>query len=160
MSRRVAPLPFTLNIAITNAWVSQLFDQELQKRGVAPFQSGTLTVLHRHQPVTPSDLQAVMGVPSTTLRNRVNELVAAGLVERLPNPEDGRSHLLRTTAAAKDVLRASAAADRQVQKMLARHGVDVDGDLPDDLNSLRDVVKGLVTDPPPTGSGSLTTGPW
>lgn len=160
MSRRAAALPFTLNIAITNAWVSQLFDQELHKRGVAPFQSGTLTVLHRHQPVTPSDLQAVMGVPSTTLRNRVNELVAAGLVERLPNPEDGRSHLLRTTAAAKDVLRASAAADRQVQRMLARHGVNPAGDLQDDLNSLRDVVKGLVTEPPPQGSGSLTTGPW
>ena len=94
------------------------------------------------------------------MRNRVNELVAAGLVERLPNPEDGRSHLLRTTAAAKDVLRASAAADRQVQKMLARQGVDVDGDLPDELNSLRDIVKGLVTDPPPTSSGALTTGPW
>ena len=160
MSRRVAPLPFTLNIAVTNAWVSQLFDQELRKRGVAPFQSGTLTVLHRYQPVTPSDLQAVMGVPSTTLRNRVNELVADGLVERVPNPQDGRSHLLRTTAAAKDVLRASAAADRQVQRMLARHGVDVDGDLPDALHSLRDIVKGLVTDPPPSSSEALTTGPW
>jgi hypothetical protein len=44
--------------------------------------------------------------------------------------------------------------------MLARQGVDVDGDLPAELNSLRDVVKGLVTDPPPTGAGSLTTGPW
>ena len=42
MPRRVAPLPFSLNIAITNAWISQLFDQELVKRGVAPFQSGTL----------------------------------------------------------------------------------------------------------------------
>ena len=38
MTRRPGPLPFALNIAITNAWVSQLFDQELQKRGVAPFQ--------------------------------------------------------------------------------------------------------------------------
>ena len=160
MPRRVAPLPFALNIAITNAWVSQLFDQELQKRGVAPFQSGTLTTIHRHQPVTPSELQAVMGVPSTTLRNRINELVADGLVERLPNPEDGRSHLLRTTAAAKEVLRASSAADRQVQRMLARHGVDVDDALPGALNSLRDVVKGLVTDPAPSGRGSLTTGPW
>ena len=37
---RVAPLPFALNIAITNASVSQLFDQELQKRGVAPFRAG------------------------------------------------------------------------------------------------------------------------
>jgi hypothetical protein len=68
MSRRAAPLPFALNIAITNAWVSQLFDQELRKRGVPPFQSGTLTTIHQHQPVTPSDLQAVMGVPSSMFR--------------------------------------------------------------------------------------------
>ena len=94
MASRSGPLPFALNLAITNAWVSQLFDQELEKRGIAPFQSGTLMVLQRHQPVTPSDLQAVMGVPSTTLRNRLNELVAAGLVERVPHPQDGRSHLL------------------------------------------------------------------
>ena len=75
--------------------------------------------------MTPSDLQAEMGVPSTTLRNRINELVAAGLVERVPNPQDGRSHLLRTTNAAQDVVKASAAAARQVQRMLSRHGIDV-----------------------------------
>ena len=33
MTRRRGPLPFALNIAITNAWVSQLFDQELQRNG-------------------------------------------------------------------------------------------------------------------------------
>ena len=160
MPRRVAPLPFSLNIAITNAWISQLFDQELVKRGVAPFQSGTLLMLHRMQPVTPSDLQAEMGVPSTTLRNRINELIAAGLVERVPNPQDGRSHLLRTTTAAKDVVKASAAAARQVQRMLSRHGIDVDARLTDELDGLRSTVQALVTGPPASGRGSLTTGPW
>ena len=77
-------------------------------------------VLHRYQPVTPSDLQAVMGVPSTTLRNRINELVAAGLVERIPHPQDGRSHLLRTTSAAQEVVKESKAAGRQVQKLSRR----------------------------------------
>jgi DNA-binding MarR family transcriptional regulator len=161
MTRRATPpLPFTLNIAITNAWVSQLFDQELEKRGIAPFQSGTLMMLHRHQPVTPSDLQAVMGVPSTTLRNRVNELVAAGLVERVPNPQDGRSHLLRTTSAAQDVVKASAAAARQVQRMLAKRGIDVEDGLVGRLDDLRAATQDLVTGPPASGRGSLTTGPW
>jgi DNA-binding MarR family transcriptional regulator len=159
MTKRGARLPFTLNIAITNAWVSQLFDQELQKRGVAPFQSGTLMVLHREQPVTPSDLQAVMGVPSTTLRNRINELVAAGLVERVPNPQDGRSHLLCTTAAAQSVVRASLAACRRVDTMLARRGFEVDG-LGDRLDELRAATKELATGPLSTGRGAVTTGPW
>ena len=157
---RSGPLPFALNIAITNAWVSQLFDQELEKRGVAPFQSGTLMVLHRHQPVTPSDLQAVMGVPSTTLRNRLNELVAAGLVERVPHPQDGRSHLLRTTTQAQDVVKDCKAAARQVHKLLTRAGFDVDGDLGTELERLRKATIELVEDAGSSGRGSLTTGPW
>ena len=159
MTRRPGPMPFALNIAVTNAWVSQLFDQELQKRGVAPFQSGTLMALHREQPVTPSDLQAVMGVPSTTLRNRLNELVAAGLVERVPNPDDGRSHLLCTTAAAQTVVRASLAAGRRVEKRLAERGIVLDG-LRDQLDELRAATKELATGPLSTGRQAVTTGPW
>jgi DNA-binding MarR family transcriptional regulator len=159
MTRRPGPLPFALNIAITNAWVSQLFDQELQKRGVAPFQSGTLMALHREQPVTPSDLQAVMGVPSTTLRNRLNELVAAGLVERVPNPDDGRSHLLCTTAAAQRAIRASLAAGRQVEKRLAQQGIALEG-FGDRLDELRAATKELATGPLSTGRQAVTTGPW
>lgn len=160
MTPRSGPLPFALKIAITNAWVSQLFDQELEKRGVAPFQSGTLMMLHRLEPVTPSDLQAVMGVPPTTLRNRVNELVAAGLVERMPNPQDGRSHLLRTTSAAADALKASRAAARQVQRLLTRRGVDVEGRLSAELDELRSVAVDLAAGSATAGRGSLTTGPW
>jgi DNA-binding MarR family transcriptional regulator len=160
MPPRSGPLPFALNIAITNAWISQLFDQELEKRGIAPFQSGTLMVLHRYQPVTPSDLQAVMGVPSTTLRNRINELVAAGLVERIPHPQDGRSHLLRTTSAAQDVVKESKAAGRQVQKLLTKAGFDVTGALAAQLDGLRATAIDLVQDAGSTGRGSLTTGPW
>jgi DNA-binding MarR family transcriptional regulator len=159
MTRQAGPLPFALNIAITNAWVSQLFDQELQKRGVAPFQSGTLMMLHREQPVTPSDLQAVMGVPSTTLRNRLNELVAAGLVERVPNPVDGRSHLLCTTAAAQPLVRASLAAGRRVEKRLAERGIVLEG-LRDQLDELRAATKELATGPLSTGRNAVTTGPW
>jgi DNA-binding MarR family transcriptional regulator len=160
MSSRSGPLPFALNIAITNAWVSQLFDQELQKRGVAPFQSGTLMMLHRQQPITPSDLQAIMGVPPTTLRNRINELVADGLVERIPHPQDGRSHLLRTTTRALDVVKECKAAARQVHKLLTKAGFDVDGRLGDELEQLRKVTIDLVADPAAAGRGSVTTGPW
>ena len=159
MTRRPGQLPFALNIAITNAWVSQLFDQELQKRGVAPFQSGTLMMLHREQPVTPSDLQAVMGVPSTTLRNRLNELVAAGLVERVPNPADGRSHLLCTTAAAQPAVRASLAAGRRVEKLLTVRGIVLDG-FGERLDELRAATKELATGPLSTGRNAATTGPW
>lgn len=160
MSPRLAALPFTLRIAITNAWVSQLFDAELRKRGVAPFQSGTLMVIHRHEPITPSELQAVMGVPFTTLRNRINELVRDGLVERVPNPADGRSHLLRTTKAAQDVVTVSKAAGRRVQRLLAANGIDVTAGLSDELDELRALTQELLSGDLSSGNGALTTGPW
>lgn len=160
MSPRLAALPFTLRIAITNAWVSQLFDAELGKRGFAPFQSGTLMVIHRHEPITPSELHTVMGVPFTTLRNRINELVRDGLVERVPNPADGRSHLLRTTADAHDVVTASKAAGRRVQRLLATHGIDVTAGLSDELDELRAVTQELLSGELAAGNGALTTGPW
>jgi DNA-binding MarR family transcriptional regulator len=160
MPRRSTPLPFTLRIAMTNAWVSQLFDTELAKRGVAPFQAGTLMVIHRLEPVTPSELQQVMGVPFTTLRNRVNELVRDALVERVPNPQDGRSHLLRTTPQAQEVVTASKAAARHVQRLLARHGFDVSAGLSDELDTLRAVTQELVSGELASGRGAVTTGPW
>ncbi len=159
MPSRSGSPPFALSLAITNAWVSQLFDQELEKRGVAPFQTGTLLMLHRLQPVTPSDLQAAMGVPATTLRNRLNELVAAGLVERVPHPQDGRSHLLRTTTAAHDVVRTCKTAARAAQRLLASAGVDVDA-LAAELEPLRNTAISLVADDRQPTRASLTTGPW
>ncbi len=160
MSPRLAALPFALRIAITNAWVSQLFDAELGRRGVAPFQSGTLMVIHRHEPITPSELQDVMGVPFTTLRNRINELVRDGLVERVPNPADGRSHLLRTTTGAQDIVAASKAAGRRVQRLLAANGIDVTAGLSDELDELRAVTQDLLAGDLASGHGALTTGPW
>ncbi len=153
-------LPFTLRIAIANAWVSQLFDLELSARGVSPFQSGTLMMIRRHEPVTPSELHEVMGVPFTTLRNRVNELVRDGLVTRVPNPDDGRSHLLRTTPEAQEVVRACQAAARRVQRQLASSGFDVSSGMTGDLDELQAVVQELVDGRLSNGRGAVTTGPW
>jgi DNA-binding MarR family transcriptional regulator len=110
-------------------------------------------LLHRLQPVTPSDLQAVMGVPPTTLRNRINELVAAGLVERIPHPQDGRSHLLRTTSAAQDVVKASKAAGRQVQKLLTQAGFDVSAGPGQQLDGLRATAIDWSPTGPRAGAG-------
>ncbi len=44
--------------------------------------------------------------------------------------------------------------------MLSRHGIDVDARLTDELDGLRSTVQALVTGPPQSGRGSVTTGPW
>jgi DNA-binding MarR family transcriptional regulator len=56
----------------------------------------------RLQPVTPGALTAETGLPSTTIRDYVRELVERGDVSKVPNPGDGRSyHLVLTPKGAR-----------------------------------------------------------
>jgi DNA-binding MarR family transcriptional regulator len=117
-ARNRSPLPFALRIAVTNAWVSQLFDSELAKKGVAPFPAGILMMVRLLEPVTPTALEAAVGIPGATLRDRIRELTAAGLVERVANEDDGRSYFLRTTGGAAATLRAATSASRRVARLI------------------------------------------
>ncbi|PCJ95042.1 MAG: MarR family transcriptional regulator [Hyphomicrobiales bacterium] len=47
--------------------------------------------------LSPSDLLATMMVTSGTMTNRIDQLAKAGLVERIHNPEDGRSVIIALT---------------------------------------------------------------
>ena len=58
--------------------------------------------------LTMSALGAVAVVSRTRVSRVVDELVAAGLVERIPNPADRRSAFARITSAGRSRLRAAA----------------------------------------------------
>lgn len=47
--------------------------------------------------LSPNELLALTMVTSGTMTNRIDQLVKAGLVERIPNPDDGRSFLIALT---------------------------------------------------------------
>src|SRR6266487_2719744 len=49
------------------------------------------------QPVTPSRLAALLGMPPTTLSSYLRRLEERRQIKRRPNPEDGRSSLLEMT---------------------------------------------------------------
>jgi DNA-binding MarR family transcriptional regulator len=59
-----------------------------------------LATLRRSGPpyaLSPGDLAAAMMITSGTMTNRIDQLERAGLVERRPNPEDGRSVIIALT---------------------------------------------------------------
>jgi DNA-binding MarR family transcriptional regulator len=56
-----------------------------------------LSAIRAFQPITPSRLAALLGMPPTTLSSYLRRLEARHLVRRRPNPEDGRSSLLEVT---------------------------------------------------------------
>ncbi|MGZ4591029.1 MAG: MarR family winged helix-turn-helix transcriptional regulator [Actinomycetes bacterium] len=159
-ARSRADLPFALRIAVTNAWVSQLFDQELTKKGVAPFQAGVLMMVRLLEPVTPTGLEAEMGLASTTLRDRLRELAAAGLLERIPNADDRRSYFLQTTAAGGDVVRVAMATSRRVARLLEKQGSGPLDEMCLALDDVRTAARQLIEGDLGSGPASRSTGPW
>jgi len=59
-----------------------------------------LATLRRSGPphaLSPNELLATMMITSGTMTNRVDQLVKAGLVNRIPNPNDGRGFIISLT---------------------------------------------------------------
>jgi len=51
-----------------------------------------------------TDLSAAMGLDTSTVSRQVQHLTAKGLVERTPDPDDGRASVLSLTRAGRDAL--------------------------------------------------------
>lgn len=66
--------------------------------GLAAWEFDVLAVLRRAEPpheLNPAQLIGATMIGSAAMTNRLDNLVRRGLVERLPNPRDGRSVLVR-----------------------------------------------------------------
>jgi len=64
---------------------------------VQPNDFAVLSAIRAFQPITPSRLAALLGMPPTTLSSYLRRLEARRLIRRKRNPEDGRSSLLEVT---------------------------------------------------------------
>src|SRR5829696_8209517 len=95
-----------LKASTTAQLVGQIVGRQVEPVGIPAFLLAVLTHVRDHEPVTPSTVAAAAGVPITTLRDNVQRLVDRGLVERRPNPGDGRSYYLVTTQRGEEVLAA------------------------------------------------------
>ena len=81
----------------TGTLVGFLVNRELEADGISPRLFSFLGWLHLLEPVTPGRLAEESGMPPTTIRDYVREVVARGDVRKAGNPEDGRSYLLELT---------------------------------------------------------------
>lgn len=72
---------------------------------LTPTAAAALATVERHGPLTPSELAAIERVKRPTATRTLRLLEQAGLVERTPDPEDGRSALIGVTATGSDRLR-------------------------------------------------------
>ena len=111
-----------LKLAATSQYLAQVVERHLAPVGIPPGQLALVTHIRHNQPVTPTELAAASGVPSTTLRDNIQRLVERRLVRRFPNPDDGRSYLLELTARGDLMARAAdpalATAYRELERAL------------------------------------------
>jgi DNA-binding MarR family transcriptional regulator len=133
-----------LKAAATSGYVGQLADHALRDAGLPAFLLATLTHIRDREPVSPSEISLLSGVPMTTLRDNIQRLVDRRLVRRTPNPEDGRSYLLRLTprgrtaveAAGEALLETYVALERRLPRGLAEYERALD--------ELNEVLAGLL----------------
>lgn len=73
--------------------------------GLTPTSTAALATIERHGPITPSELAAIERVKRPTVTRTLGCLEREGLVDRTPDPADGRSSLVSLNAAGREQLR-------------------------------------------------------
>lgn len=87
---------------------SRRLRQEAAEAGggeLTPSSVSALASVERHGPLTPSELAEIERVKRPTATRILRSLVEAGLVDRSPDPADGRSALVSVNAAGRERLR-------------------------------------------------------
>lgn len=131
------PRPLLVDIWAAAQLVEQLLDRKLEDAGLDPYGWGTLSIIGAFGPVTPSDVAWRTGRPLTTTSDLIRRLVDRGEVERLPNPDDRRSQLLRLTPKGEKNWRAGwPAVDTTIS--------DVEANLDRPLDEVHDAIESLV----------------
>ncbi|MGB7588336.1 MAG: MarR family transcriptional regulator [Solirubrobacterales bacterium] len=72
---------------------------------LTPTSASALATVERHGPLTPSELAGIERVKRPTATRTLRVLTEAGLVNRAPDPADGRSALVSITAEGRERLR-------------------------------------------------------
>src|SRR3954447_17539453 len=73
--------------------------------GLTPTSTSALATFERHGPLTPSELAEIERVKRPTVTRTLGCLDREGLIERTPDPTDGRSAMVSVNAAGRERLR-------------------------------------------------------
>lgn len=69
--------------------------------GLTPDEYAVYSALLEFEPLSPTEMAQVVGMPPTTMSHYVREMRERGHVEEEPNPRDGRSRMLRLTGSGR-----------------------------------------------------------
>jgi DNA-binding MarR family transcriptional regulator len=120
---------------------------------LTPTSAAALASVERHGPLTPSELAEIERVKRPTATRTLRVLSEAGLVERTPDPEDGRSALVSVTAAGRDRLRRLRG---RKNAYLARRMRDLPAAELETLERAAEILEGILEEEGPTKHEALS----
>jgi len=151
VSASARPRPLLLNVWIAGELVAALLERNLASEDVHTDFYGTLSVIGAFGPLTPSELAERTGSPLTTVSDRIRRIVEDGDAERIPNPRDGRSFLVRLTQEGDARWRrgwpALQKTIEQISENLGRPVEEVHDGLEDLIGALRKASKDITPAP-------------
>jgi DNA-binding MarR family transcriptional regulator len=86
----------------------QIVEAAVEGTGIGPEDFAFVSIVGIREPVTPTAISREFGHSLSTVLFRAARNVDHGFVERIENPDDGRSFLLRLTPAGRDAWRRAA----------------------------------------------------
>ena len=108
-----------------------------------PSRASALVTVELHGPLTPSELAEIEGVKRPTATRILRGLEGEGLIERTPDPNDGRSALISITPEGRERLRRLR---RRKNAYLARRMRDLDGDDVESLERAAEILERLLAE--------------
>ena len=89
----------TIEQEIRYTWllISKMYNEEAEKFGGSMTVGFALLSLNPKEPIPSSSLGPKMGMESTSLSRTLKFMEEESLIERLPNPDDGRGILIKLT---------------------------------------------------------------
>jgi DNA-binding MarR family transcriptional regulator len=94
-----------LRLAIVRTARALRQEAAAEASGLTPTSTAALATIERHGPLTPSELAEIERVKRPTVTRTLGCLEREGLVQRTPDPADGRSALVSVNAAGRERLR-------------------------------------------------------
>ena len=148
LDKSLAETAAHLRLVITRA--ARRMRQEAGSELRAPYASA-LTTIELHGPLTPSELAGIERVKRPTATRILRLLEDEGLVDRTPDPKDGRSALISLSAEGRERLRRLR---QRKNAYLAKRMRDLDGPEIETLERAAEILERLLEgDRPARGEG-------
>jgi DNA-binding MarR family transcriptional regulator len=133
-----------LQFFLTGQPLGRLIECAIAPSGMKANEYAILSAVDELEPVVPSDIARLTSMPRPTLTPYIERLLAAGYVERIPNPRDGRSYMLTLTPEGRRVKVASGRAlDIVLWELESRLEGDVD-ELTSAFGRLREAAEAVL----------------